>query len=300
MSELKEWPLVTYVVLSYNHARFVRQAIESILAQRYPAIELIVVDDGSADGSVEILRGLSFRKGFRLIEKENGGVVSSVNLGVPLASGQFIVPHASDDVSHPDRTSVQVEMLMQFPEVGFVAGGIRKVDESGAPLGTPSGTRTCIYTFEDFRAGEAAVSAVSCMYRAEAIGGVLPLDERVSFEDVQLFWRVTEQGWKCLRDDRVAVVDYRIVRNSLGRSRKVKLWRDFLLFIRRYEDREWYPRLISRAYSGLFVQLAIEEKGEAIRFFFRNAARVRLKEFIRGGILLCMPGWLVRSLRKKY
>ena len=300
MSELKEWPLVTYVVLSYNHARFVRQAIESILAQRYPAIELIVVDDGSTDGSVEILRDLSFRKGFRLVEKENGGVVSSVNLGVSLASGQFIVPHASDDVSHPDRTSVQVEMLMQFPDVGFVAGGIRKVDESGVPLGVPSGTRPCIYTFEDFRVGEAAVSAVSCMYRAEAIGGVLPLDERVSFEDVQLFWRVTEQGWKCLRDDRVAVVDYRIVRSSLGRSRKVKLWRDFLLFIRRYEGREWYPRLISRAYSGLFVQLAIEEKGRAIRFLFRNVVRIRLKELIRGCILLCMPRWLVSSLRKKY
>lgn len=300
MSESREWPLVTYVVLSYNHARFVRQAIESILAQRYSAIELIVVDDGSTDGSLEILRDLSFKKGFRLIEKENGGVVSSLNLGVSLASGQFIVPHASDDVSHPDRTTVQVEMLLQSPEAGFVAGGIRKVDESGAPLGAPSVTQTCIYSFEDFRAGGAAVSAVSCMYRIEAIGGVLPLDERVSFEDVQLFWRVTEQGWKCLRDDRMAVVDYRIVRNSLGRSRKIKLWRDFLIFIQRYEGREWYPRLLSRAYSGLFVQLAIEEKREAIGFLLRNAARIRLKELIRGGILLCMPGWLIRSLRAKY
>lgn len=300
MSESREWPLVTYVVLSYNHARFVRQAIESILAQRYPAIELIVVDDGSTDGSLDVLRDLSLKNGFRLIEKENGGVVSSVNVGVSLASGQFVVPHASDDVSHPDRTAVQVEMLLQFPDAGFVAGGIRKIDESGAPLGAPPGNKPCMYSFENFKEGEAAVSAVSCMYRAEAIGGVLPLDERVSFEDVQLFWRVTEQGWKCLRDDRVAVVDYRIVRNSLGRSRKVKLWRDFLIFIRRYEDREWYPRLLSRAYSGLFVQLAIEEKRGAIRFLLRNLARIRLKELVRGGILLCMPGWLIRSLRTKY
>lgn len=297
---MKEWPLVTYVLLSFNHARFVRQAIESILAQDYPAIELIVVDDGSTDGSVELLRALSAERGFRLLEKSNGGVVSALNAGAPLAAGEFIVPHASDDISHPGRTRAQVALLRENPEVGFTAGGIRKIDEGGEMLVAQPAPGLRRYGFADFRAGRASVPAVSCMYRAEAIKPVLPLDETIAFEDVQLYWRVTEQGWTCLYDGRMALVDYRILRNSLGRGGKVRLWRDFMRFIQRYRDQPWYVDLRARANSGMFVQLAVSEKAEAVRFFLGNAGEITLKAALRGWLALVMPRWLQEKLRRKY
>ncbi|WP_374248664.1 glycosyltransferase family 2 protein [Thermomonas sp.] len=300
MSDAKEWPLVSYVVASYNHAKYVRSAIESILSQNYPAIELIVVDDGSTDGSRGLLRTLSREKGFRLVEKENGGVVSAINTGVALASGTYVVPHASDDISHPDRTRLQVRQIQQFPGAGFVVGGIRKIDENGKWLAdSPGGGRRC-YRFEDFRQGKASVPAVSCMYRTDAIRAVLPLDETLAFEDVQLFWRVTEMGWECLHDDQVTVVDYRIVTASLGRRSKVRLWRDFARFIRRYEQQAWYAELMRRALSGLFVQLAIEEKPEAARFLFHNAKHIDSKALLRGCVLLFVPRWAVQRLRAGY
>lgn len=300
MDSNQEWPLVSYVVLSYNHARFIRQAIDSILAQEYPAIELIVVDDGSTDGSRELLRGLSKEKGFRLIEKENGGVVSALNAGIPVARGDFIVPHASDDVSHSGRTRAQVAALQALPQAGFTVGGIRKISEDGAILEENQAIGPKVFCFDDFLMRRASVPAVSCMYRAEAIRAALPLDESISFEDVQLFWRVTEKGWYCLLDDRILAVDYRILPRSLGRQRKVRLWRDYMKFVRRYEGRPWYDSLLRDAKSGLFVQLAIEQKRDALRFMRAHAKDIRLPLLLRGCVLLPMPEWVIRHLRKKY
>lgn len=291
---------MTYVVLSYNHARFVRQAIESILAQRYPAIELIVVDDGSTDGSLEILRDLSFKRGFRLIEKENGGVVSSLNLGVSLASGQFIVPHASDDVSHPDRTTVQVGVLLQSPEAGFTVGGIRKISELGDVISPHIPTKRHFYRFDDFRCGRARAVAVSCLYRAKAIKEVVPLDDSIVFEDVQLYWRVTEQGWSCVYADDILAVDYRIIHGSLGRRSKVRLAMDFRRFLDRYAREEWYPDVIARANSGVFIQLAIDNKIAAIKFLLRNFSSMSLARMFRGIVLIPVPRWLIYKIRAKY
>jgi alpha-1,3-rhamnosyltransferase len=300
VSESGQLPLVSYVVLSFNHVRFVREAVESILSQDYPAIELIVIDDGSTDGSRELLRSLSAEHGFRLVEKKNGGIVSAVNAGIPLANGKFIVPHASDDISHPTRTREQVDLLLNYPHVGFTVGGIRKISANGVLLEDWQKNAPKLYYFEDFRTGRASVSAVSCMYRAEAIKSVLPLNEEISFEDVQLFWSVTENGWACLREDAIAAVDYRILENSLGRTRRSNLAQDFLHFIARYRAQPWYREVLTRASSGLFVQLAIEDKVRAVKFLFSNFGLISARQTLRGLILLVLPFRLIRRLRSRY
>ena len=300
MNKANKWPLVSYIVLSFNHVRFVRQAIESILAQDYPAIELIVVDDGSTDGSAELLRALSTEIGFRLVEKKNGGVVSALHVGLSFATGEFVVPHASDDISHPGRTRIQVDLLRENRDAGFAAGGIRKIDSSGELLAPHGGYEFHRFRFDDFRAGRASVPAVSCIYRAEAIRAALPLDETLSFEDVQLYWRVTELGWTCLYDNRTSVVDYRILPQSLGRSNKVRLCSDFSRFIQRYREKSWYPELVIRANSGMFVQLAASSRMDAIRFLFGNVRLINSKSLLRGCAVIAMPVWLQKKLRRSY
>jgi hypothetical protein len=138
------------------------------------------------------------------------------------------------------------------------------------------------------------------MYRAEAIRDALPLDEKICFEDVQLFWRVTERGWTCVHDDSVVAVDYRIITASLGRKSKVKLWRDFMAFLDRYRDREWHHEAYRRACAGLFVQLAIDEKKNALRFVAEHFRDIDAIALLRGGLLWCMPAEIAYRLRKKY
>src|SRR5688572_17065204 len=89
-------PLVSIVVPSYNHARYLGEAIDSILAQDYPKIELIVIDDGSTDGSPEILRG--YGKRFHWELQTNQGQVATLNRGWMMSRGDIIGYLSADDV----------------------------------------------------------------------------------------------------------------------------------------------------------------------------------------------------------
>lgn len=300
MNSSKENPLVTYILLSYNHRRFLQSALESILNQNYSPIEIIVIDDGSTDGSLDLLRELNKDGKFRLIEKSNGGVVSSVNLGVPLASGEFIVLHASDDISHPLRTNVQIQLLLNNPDLGFTAGGIQKISENGVLLEPYKVKGESLYNFEDFCLKDASVPAVSCMYRADAIKKALPLNEKLVFEDLQLYWKVTELWGPCLYSDPIPLVDYRIVSNSLGRADKVKLFHNQLAMLESYSGRPWYKKKLLSVKSELFIQLAIRNKRNAISFLLDNWRIFLLKNTMRGILVLALPASIIERLRKKY
>lgn len=113
-------PLVSVVMPSFNHRSYVERAIASVLAQTHPNVELIVVDDGSSDGSVELLKTLRDRHGFTLICQQNAGVCRTLNRGVREgASGELVALLASDDFWHPEKLARQVAALAADPVSEF-------------------------------------------------------------------------------------------------------------------------------------------------------------------------------------
>jgi len=102
---------VSIVINNYNYKRFVRQAIESALAQTYDNTEVIIVDDGSTDGSVEIIKEYTDRA--IVVLKENGGQASAFNVGVTRATGDLVLLLDSDDYLYPEAVETCVD---QFPE----------------------------------------------------------------------------------------------------------------------------------------------------------------------------------------
>lgn len=125
-------PLVSVIMPSYNHSGYVGQAIASVLAQTYPAVELIVVDDGSRDGSVEKLQAMSIEHGFRLICQENAGVCKTLNRGIcEAATGEFIALLASDDSWHPDKIRLQIAALAATPDAQFCFSQAREFNDDG-------------------------------------------------------------------------------------------------------------------------------------------------------------------------
>lgn len=89
---------VSVIIPSYNHQRYVLQAIESVLAQTWPEIDLIVIDDGSNDGSAELIRKFWEERGdFTFIGRENRGLIETLNEGLALAKGKYFCELASDD-----------------------------------------------------------------------------------------------------------------------------------------------------------------------------------------------------------
>lgn len=126
-------PEVSAIMAAYNAERFVRSAVESILRQSFTSLECIVIDDGSSDGTWEVLRDLAHEDArVRLVRNtENLGVAESRNRGTALARGEFIGVVDADDISLPERFGVQVAYLRRNPEIGAVGAMMRLMDENG-------------------------------------------------------------------------------------------------------------------------------------------------------------------------
>jgi alpha-1,3-rhamnosyltransferase len=124
--------LVSVVIPSYNHRQYVAQAIESVLDQSWPHVDLIVIDDGSKDGSPEVIQKLlDERGGFRFVARENRGLLLTLNEGLALARGEFFCELASDDYLSSDSIEKRVRFLFEHPECVAVFGdGFRVVNDA--------------------------------------------------------------------------------------------------------------------------------------------------------------------------
>ena len=127
-------PLVSVIVPSYNRVKYIEQAVDSAFSQSYSSIEIIIVDDGSTDGSFELLRRLEDSGRIKLLthpSHENKGQSKSINLGLLHSSGEYISILDSDDFFAPHKIEQQVAFLEQSPDVGMVYGQGHAVDADG-------------------------------------------------------------------------------------------------------------------------------------------------------------------------
>lgn len=127
-------PLVSVIIPSYNHARYIERAIDSVLAQTYAPIELIVIDDGSRDDSAALIESLARRHGFRaVLNPLNRGQGHVVNQALELCRGEFVGFLPSDDWYLPDKTRLQVARFAECDaRTGVVYGrGARFFEADG-------------------------------------------------------------------------------------------------------------------------------------------------------------------------
>lgn len=127
-------PLVSAIIPNYNYARYVGEAVESALGQTYPNIEVIVVDDGSTDNSLEVLE--QYRDRIKIIEQKNSGVCVARNRGVAESTGEYIAFLDADDVWLPEKIAVQMNEFEEAPEAAFANCGMQLIDLDGKPLGS--------------------------------------------------------------------------------------------------------------------------------------------------------------------
>jgi glycosyltransferase involved in cell wall biosynthesis len=116
-------PRISVIIPTYNCAGYVAETLDSILAQTFQDIEVIVVDDGSTDSTRAIVAGYAPR--VQLIEQENGGVCRARNRGIAAARGNFICLMDHDDYWYPDKLQLQLELFERQPDVGVVYGSYR-------------------------------------------------------------------------------------------------------------------------------------------------------------------------------
>ncbi len=124
-------PLVSVVIPVFNGAPFVAKAVQSVLAQGVPHVEILVVDDGSTDGTQVALAELAKTAGIMWFQQDHGGPARSRNRGIAEAKGEFVALLDCDDVWLPGKLEAQLVVMRSKPTVGLVHTDYEVVDEQG-------------------------------------------------------------------------------------------------------------------------------------------------------------------------
>ncbi len=123
------WPRVSIVTPSFNQAQFLEETIRSVLLQDYSNLEYIVIDGGSTDGSLEIIRKYANQLAFWVSEQDQGQS-DAINKGLAKATGEIVAYLNSDDLYCPHAIRRAVEFLTAHPDVGIIYGDFSVVDET--------------------------------------------------------------------------------------------------------------------------------------------------------------------------
>ncbi|MDD4286887.1 MAG: glycosyltransferase family A protein [Candidatus Peribacteraceae bacterium] len=129
-------PLVSVVMPAFNVEQYIAEAIESILSQSFSDFELIIVNDGSQDGTQHMIEtyAMQDKRIIVLSLQKNAGVAHARNLGIIQARGTFVAMMDADDISLPERLEAQVRFLQSQPKVGVVGGAILVLNERMVPV----------------------------------------------------------------------------------------------------------------------------------------------------------------------
>lgn len=185
-------PLVTIVTPSYNQAEFLDEAIRSVLDQDYEPIEYLILDGGSTDGSVEIIRRYADRLAWWRSEPD-GGQVDALNAAFGRARGQILGWLCSDDTLLPGAVSCLVAELERHPEALVAYGHAVWTNERSEPIGNPSSRPWDLRTMA--RGGGQHVAQPASLWRRRAWELAGPLDERFDHVfDTLFFLKIAAEG----------------------------------------------------------------------------------------------------------
>jgi len=181
-------PTVSVVIPCYNRAHFLGGAIESVLRQSYSDFEIIVVDDGSTDGTAEVAERY---EGVRFVRQKNCGVAAARNAGLRESAGEYLVFLDSDDLLLPEALKTGVELLEAHPEYAFVYGHCEYIGADGTLLRPPRRQKVVQDCYAQLLKQNHIQSVAAVMFRRRCVEGFhTGMD---GCEDRDLYLRVAKE-----------------------------------------------------------------------------------------------------------
>jgi len=211
-------PTLTVIIPVYNASRYLSDAITSILSQTCRNLELVIINDGSTDNSMQVVQSFPDDR-IRYFENEkNRGIVFSRNRGVKEARGAFVGMLDADDIAYPEKFEKQIAFLKENPEFGFVGSWARLIDENGNrlkggwKLKASPGKIPSIMLFKNYFLQSAVLYRKTCLQEYSFADGFDIL------EDYLIWYQILKKykGWNLPE----YLTDYRVHSGSVTRHRK--------------------------------------------------------------------------------
>jgi glycosyltransferase involved in cell wall biosynthesis len=216
---MRTLPLVSVICLSYNHEKFIEEALTSLFHQTYPAIEIIIADDASTDNSYSVIEQVvAGRAGVKVFRNEtNLGNCKTFNKAFQQSSGKYIIDFALDDVLSPERIQTQVELLEQLDEsYGVVHSDAAIIDDKGTYIRKWSDRNLHVENGWVFEAvlRQSFICAPTMMIRREVLEYLGGYDETLAYEDFD-FWIRSSVKYKYFYSSEI-LTKKRVLVNSLS------------------------------------------------------------------------------------
>jgi glycosyltransferase involved in cell wall biosynthesis len=189
MNSLSTLPKVSIVIPSFNQGQFLEASIRPVLEQDYPNLEYIVVDGGSKDNSVDVIKKYQERLAWWVSENDKGHA-DALNKGFSHATGEILAWLNSDDIYFPGAVSDAVSVLQHHPGVGLVYGDADLIDDSGETVGQFGSKQT---SYRQMLRGSVHIPQATTFFRADVWKKVGPLDLSLFFSfDYDLWVRIAK------------------------------------------------------------------------------------------------------------
>jgi GT2 family glycosyltransferase len=291
--QLGEPPLVSIIIPHWNAVHHLPTCLDSLYAQTYPHVEVIVADNGSTDGSLELLaRDYAWVR--VLVLGENRGFTGACNAGLEVAQGEFAVLLNNDTEADVYWVEEIVAAFERHPEAGLVASKMLLFDQRDAfhtagdffrVNGIPGNRGVWQKDEGQYEREEEVFSACggSAAYRKAMLDQIGFLDDDFFFscEDLDLAWRAQLAGWRCVYTPR-AIVYHKLKASGGGVTASFHDGRNFIYLLAKD-----YPGDLWRANWRAILRAQLHITGKALRAWRGAAARARLRGQLAG--LLGVP-----------
>lgn len=269
-------PTVSVVISSYNYGHYIEETIQSVLSQTHPALEIIVIDDGSTDNSAEVIE--SFGDRVKFVRQQNQGVCVARNKGAAMATGDILSFLDSDDIWLPRKLEKQVAAFLADEEVGIVSCGIRHFDTEGKTIAEYVSGRSGWCDKDILLYREPVLNSTASVIAVrrdifQRVGGFDEQRELFAAEDRELCYRVAKASKLAFIPE--ILVDYRIH----GKNGHLNILRMERALIKAYEkifskaDDET-RKLERESYGNLFAIIAGSHfHAGNYQSFFRNMTK---------------------------
>ena len=254
-------PLVSIVAPCYNAEKYLEEAIQSIFGQEYPNFEVIVVDDGSSDNSVSLLKQLQKTYDFQLYTQPNQGVSAALNHGLRYAKGEYVSTPDLDDIMLPQSLRIRVDYLNPRPNVGCVGALIIYMDSDGKTIKQQQRDQIRTYNFDQILSQAVVIGAPVALYRMSAMRSAGFYAPHLRVQDFQMTLRIARLGYE-IHELPVCVTRYRRHPNNLSRKYKVLLQAD-LEAIEPYLSHPAYQSARTQLLNKALKYAVVEDKKEA-------------------------------------